>query len=117
MCGVPLLLCPDCLKKNAEKYAKCILCQEDEKNHKKPFDKRAHMMSISGGEYGDENGINGEEEWRKPLQGGINGTSTAKKNKINKCGICEEIFKSRNALFKHITESEHASRKAKKQKL
>lgn len=112
ICGVPLLLCPACLDKKAERYAKCFLCQEDEKNNRKPFDKKAHMMSISGGECGDE--VVEIEEWRKPLQGGINGS---KKPKVNKCGVCEEVFKSRNALFKHITESGHATRKAKKQKL
>ncbi|KAJ3252160.1 hypothetical protein HK103_001813 [Boothiomyces macroporosus] len=30
------------------------------------------------------------------------------------CGVCSEVFKSRNALFKHLQETGHQNRKAKK---
>ena len=36
------------------------------------------------------------------------------KIKGNSCGVCEEIFKSRNELFRHLTDSGHHNRKSKK---
>lgn len=107
-CGVPLLLCTNCLKTDADKHgAKCHLCQEDEKEKRKPFNKKLHYAEIMGGD--EEGGLNNKNS-------GAPGKRPKPAAATHTCGVCEEAFKSRNALFKHIKESGHATRKAKKMK-
>lgn len=107
ICGVPLLLCPDCLKHGAPD-AKCFLCQEDEKEGRR-FDKRSHF-----------NGLIADDLEKLANSGKVNGVNLLSKKRIrgiHTCGVCEEVFTSRNALFRHIKESGHANRKSKKRKI
>ncbi len=117
VCGVPLLLCFDCIKSKADKVkrVKCNLCREDGRLGRKPFNKREHKMSIGGmgNECGDE-----EDEDDDNRSCVSNNTSSGKRSLSAQCvcGVCSEEFKSRNLLFKHIKDTGHANRKAKKTK-
>jgi hypothetical protein len=106
-CGVPLLICPQCIEKDVDKTAQCTLCQEDAKLGKKKFDKAQHKRDV-------QNSLNQVPLWRQK-QGGGNAPQ-AKKPTVDKksCGVCKEVFKSRNALFKHINETGHHNRHSKK---
>ncbi|CAK4083470.1 unnamed protein product [Aphanomyces euteiches] len=98
-CGVPLLLCPDCLAKDVP--AKCLLCQEDDaKGVEERFNKRKHYNELALKDKAPQN------KQAIPV----------KKVAVHECGVCSESFTSRNALFKHVRATGHANRKAKKQK-
>ncbi|RHY27406.1 hypothetical protein DYB32_007698 [Aphanomyces invadans] len=97
-CGVPLLLCNECLA--ADVSAKCFLCQEDDEIGKKErFNKRQHYNELALKAKAAEVPV-----------------PTCKKVAVHACGVCNESFTSRNGLFKHVRATGHANRKAKKQK-
>ena len=106
ICGVPLLLCPDCLKSGAPN-AKCFLCQEDERAGRR-FDKRQHFNGLVASDI---------EKLASSGRANVNLLSKKRIRGIHTCGVCEEVFTSRNSLFKHIKETGHANRKSKKKKL
>ncbi len=90
-CSVPLLICVPCQEKEKHKSALCSLCKEDAKQG------RAFQKP------GDAAGPKG-----------IGVRQQAKQLKINKCGKCQEVFKSRNALFRHLQETGHVTRNKKR---
>ena len=102
VCGVPLLLCPACLE-NTPPDAKCTLCKEDAALGRRPFTKANHRREVAaaGSILGGPEGGNGGRK---------------KDKQENMCGVCQEKFKSRNALFKHLNDTGHKNRKAKKNK-
>jgi hypothetical protein len=109
-CGVPLLLCPACVDpKTGKPNVKCFLCQDDEKGGRKKFDKRQHFNELVA------TGVEKLESSGKPS---FPASLMSKKRirGIHACGMCEEVFTSRNSLFKHIKDTGHANRKAKRRK-
>lgn len=105
---MPLLLCPQCLNKDT-KNVKCALCKEDEKEGHEPFNKRKHYNDLLLANMGEDGeGVAGISNELKAV------VSKKRLRGIHSCGVCEETFTSRNALFRHINESGHANRKAKK---
>ncbi|ETV69507.1 hypothetical protein H257_14872 [Aphanomyces astaci] len=99
-CGVPLLLCNECLASDVA--AKCFLCQEDAHNGTKDrFNKRQHYNQLA---------LKHDNVPRDDVPRG-------KKVAVHACGVCKETFTSRNGLFKHVRATGHADRKAKKQKV
>jgi hypothetical protein len=109
VCGVPLLLCPACLE-NPPATAKCTLCKEDEQTGKRAFTKANHRREVA--EAGPILGGGGG----KGGGAGAAGNRGKKVRAEHLCGMCQASFKSRNALFKHLNETGHKNRKAKKQK-
>jgi hypothetical protein len=97
---VPLLLCPVCLAREDQKF-KCTLCKEDEALGRKPFNKKEHYRQVAEVE------ITVDPEKRQPV---------VKKKAKCLCGVCSTEFPSRNALFRHLTESGHHNRRAKKKR-
>lgn len=110
VCGVPLLLCPDCLKAPEKKDAICFLCQEDKSQGRQKFDKRKHFNDLVLGDC-DKLDSNGKRALPAAM------TTNKRIRGIHTCGVCEEVFTSRNALFRHINETGHANRKSKKRKV
>lgn len=113
-CGVPLLICPQCLESGIDKTAQCTLCQEDTKLGKKKFDKAQHKREV-------QQSLTQTPMWRQKAGEANTGTGAGerpipKKPTADKksCGVCKEVFKSRNALFKHINETGHHNRHSKK---
>ncbi len=111
VCGVPLLLCTDCIKNDADKKgAVCALCQADKELGRQPFNKKKHYADVlrslgEGGNDGDE------------AEDPVLGKRSREGSKVplgHVCGVCSEAFKSRNLLFRHIKETGHANRKSKK---
>ncbi|KAF0695353.1 Aste57867_13835 [Aphanomyces stellatus] len=101
-CGVPLLLCPDCMHVDG---AKCFLCQEDDQLGKSErFNKRKHYNELALTKTTSATATD-----KKPV-------FASKKVAVHECGVCHETFTSRNGLFKHVRATGHADRKAKKQK-
>jgi hypothetical protein len=101
VCGVPLLLCPQCLSRVDQQQFKCSLCKEDEALGRKPFNKKAHYRQVA------EEIITVDPTAQRPI---------VKKKSKCLCGVCSVEFPSRNALFKHLTESGHHNRRAKKKR-
>ena len=85
-CRVPLLICDSCQKEGKDASTVCTLCKEE---GKQPVlsNRQKRKMEHSG-------------------------SGTAK----NQCAVCEEEFRSRNGLFKHLEESGHQDRKGKRQR-
>lgn len=120
-CGVPLLLCPACIKADMDKKgAVCALCKEDKALGRPAFNKRmAKDGIIRSGECGfDEEG----DDDASVCSGGSAGTATGPgrdaysignkyKRGGHECGVCKEEFKTRNALFRHIQDMGHMNRK------
>ena len=110
-CGVPLLICPQCIQQQVDKTAQCTLCQEDQQLGKKKFDKSQHKRDV-------QHSLTQTPLWRQQsgAAGASGGKPGSKKPTVDKksCGVCHEVFKSRNALFKHINETGHHNRHAKK---
>lgn len=104
-----MLLCPQCLNKDT-KNVKCALCKEDEIEGHEPFNKRKHFNDLLLANMG-EDGEGGATSIPNELKAAV---SKKRLRGIHSCGVCEEAFSSRNALFRHIKESGHATRKAKK---
>lgn len=100
ICGVPLLLCMDCQQLNERKF-KCTLCQEDDELGRKPFNKKEHYRQVA------EEILEVDPVAKVPV---------VKKKAKSVCGVCSEEFTSRNALFRHLSESGHHNRRAKKKK-
>ena len=113
-----------------EKTAQCTLCQEDVKLGKKKFDKGQHKRDV-------QLSLTQTPLWRqvqgnataagvgssggtRPTSGagagaGAGAAATRKPTMDKKsCGVCKEVFKSRNALFKHVKEMGHHNRQSKK---
>ena len=109
-CGVPLLICPQCIENNVDKTALCTLCQEDEKLGREKFDKSKHKREV-------QQNLSQTPIWRQK-NGGDTHKDTTNGATFNKksCGVCKEVFKSRNALFRHIKETGHHNRHSKKKK-
>jgi hypothetical protein len=101
ICGVPLLLCPTCLSHTDQHQFKCSLCKEDEALGRKPFNKKEHYRQVA------EEIITVDPTAQRPV---------VKKKAKCLCGVCSVEFPSRNALFKHLTESGHHNRRAKKKR-
>ncbi len=103
-CGVPLLLCNDCLASDA--VALCTLCQEDKVKGHAQFNKRKHYNEVA------------LQQTKCQIEKSHLSSSmlATKKLAVHACGVCDHVFTSRNGLFRHIKETGHANRKAKKQK-
>jgi len=108
VCGVPLLLCTQCAASGEHSNIKCSLCKEDEKLGRRPFNKKEHYKEVEEVYPELITSITGN----KPQDAA--GVSTKKRKSDAVCGVCAESFPSRNALFKHLKESGHQNRKAKK---
>ena len=116
VCGVPLLLCSQCIKRKADKNgAKCALCQEDDKYGRKPFNKRMAKLGINPNMSNTEGGSDEADDSGSVNSGGVGaGRLIGNKSKSRDhhvCGVCQEEFKSRNALMKHVQEYRHMNRK------
>lgn len=121
-CGVPLLICPQCVARGVEKTALCLLCKQDVALGRKSFDKRKHKQEVQRNSliaptWSSEAGDTRHASLRS-LGSGVTSSEepSAKKIKLDKktCGVCCEAFKSRNALFRHINETGHQNRRSKK---
>jgi predicted sulfurtransferase len=120
-CGVPLLLCPACIKGDMDKKgAVCALCKEDKELGRPAFNKRmAKDGIIRSGECGNEEDFDDEGS---VCSGGSAGATrdayanTKYKRGGHECGVCHEEFKTRNALFRHIQDFGHMNRKKQRKK-
>ena len=86
-------MCYDCQSEGKHKQALCTLCKEDKASGK--LFKKA----------GDAPGVT-----KKQL--GVR--REAKEAKKNECGRCGLLFKSRNALFRHVKETGHFQKRRKR---
>lgn len=85
-CRVPLLICQECQSAGKQFTTVCHLCQEE----------------------GVEPTMSNRQK-RKQME-----SADADGGQRNTCAGCGESFRSRNGLFKHLQETGHQERKAKK---
>jgi len=119
-CGVPLLLCPTCIKTDMDKKgAVCALCKEDKHLGRPAFNKRmAKDGIIRSGECGNEEEQDEEASVASGATAGKDVYAMGNKYKRggHECGVCHEEFKTRNMLFKHIQDFGHMNRKKQRKK-
>lgn len=103
------------MENDKAKTAECTLCQEDVRLGRKRFDKAQHKRDV-------QKSLSEVPLWRQKAgetasaTAGAKGAGRSQKPTADQkcCGVCKEVFKSRNALFKHINESGHHNRHSKK---